>query len=202
MPKNWFSWHPQRPKLSSPPQECHLPPQYHHQLHYKALYFILYMMMMAVPSVPSISNPMTLPEESRILCVYGELVIPEHIQEESISILYIVFIINSFFWIYLFIIHWIIFIFSIPKQFIYLIFLLDVLLLFMYFLFLVNVIVYLLFYHWISILCNDHTSPQKNEKYMIRILYKPPSSRSSWSKITFASMKVDCSISNVYFNRK
>ena len=57
---------------------------------------------------------------------------------------------NSFFWICLFIIHWIIFIFSIPKLFVYSIFLLDVL--FMYLVFLVNVIVYLLFYHWISIL--------------------------------------------------
>ena len=118
-----------------------------------------------------------------------------------ICILYIVFILNSFFWIYLFIIHWIIFIFSIPRQFICSIFLLDILLLFMYLLFLVNVIVYLLFYHWISILCNNHTSPQKRGKYRIRILYKP-GSHSSWSKITLVSMKDDCSISNVYFDMK
>ena len=52
---------------------------------------------------------------------------------------------NKVFWIYLFIMHWSIFIFSIPKLYIYSIFLLDVctpvLLLFMYLLFLGNVIV-------------------------------------------------------------
>ena len=69
------------------------------------------------------------------------------------------------------------------------------------FIFLVNVIVYLLFYHWISILCNNHTSPQNKMKNRIRILYKP-GSHSSWSKITFTSMKDDCSLSNVYFDMK
>ena len=46
--------------------------------------------------------------------------------------------------------------------FIYSIFLLDIL--FINLLFLVIVIIYLLFYHWISILFNKHTSPQKNGK--------------------------------------
>ena len=109
-----------------------------------------------------------------------------------------VFIINSLFWIYLFIIHWSIFIFSFPKLFFYSIFLLDIRtpvpctpIIYYVFLFLVNVIIsiyysiigfpfyviiihhtclYLLFYHWVSIICNNHTSPQNIMKNRIRIL--------------------------------
>ena len=60
--------------------------------------------------------------------------------------------------------------------FIYSVFLLDIL--FIYLLFLVNVIIYLLYYHWISILFNKHTSPQKMEKLnIVQAWSEPPPGR-------------------------